>query len=79
MKTFCRYSVLTGLVILTLTSCLKDESIKMTFRGFQPIQKNDGWEISTVTNENMDNGIRLCKQIIQTTIRTLKRSSVKTK
>jgi hypothetical protein len=42
-------------VFLTLfTSCLKEDELKMPFKSFTPIVRNDGWEISSPELENMD-------------------------
>jgi CubicO group peptidase (beta-lactamase class C family) len=39
---------------LSFNSCLKDESVKLAYNGFQPLEMNDGWQISTAGGENMD-------------------------
>jgi CubicO group peptidase (beta-lactamase class C family) len=40
--------------MLFLASCLKEEELKMPFQSFLPEQLNDGWEISTPAEENLD-------------------------
>ena len=42
------------LLFAVLASCLTDEPFKFSYEGFGPIGRNDGWEISTPANENMD-------------------------
>lgn len=37
-----------------LCSCLNESDIKLEYNGFQPVQANDGWIISSPANENMD-------------------------
>ena len=41
-------------VILTLSSCLKDESFKLDYNGFKPKAINDDWQISSPEEENID-------------------------
>jgi CubicO group peptidase (beta-lactamase class C family) len=44
-----------GLLFLSmLSSCLKDEPFKLSYAGFQPQIKNDGWNVSSPENENMN-------------------------
>lgn len=41
------------LLLLAITSCLKDEPFKLSYSGFQPQNRNDGWNISSPENEIM--------------------------
>jgi CubicO group peptidase (beta-lactamase class C family) len=43
-----------GILTLSFPSCLKDEPVKLAYRGFKPLEITDGWQISTVAGENMD-------------------------
>jgi len=47
--------ILCSAPILLFPSCLQDENVKLGYHGFQPAQGNDGWVISSLENENMDN------------------------
>jgi CubicO group peptidase (beta-lactamase class C family) len=40
---------------LFLSSCLNDDQVKLNYTGFQPVNQNDGWIVSTPGNENIDN------------------------
>jgi CubicO group peptidase (beta-lactamase class C family) len=42
------------LLILLFTSCLKEDELKKPFVSFMPHQINDGWEISSPAQENID-------------------------
>jgi CubicO group peptidase (beta-lactamase class C family) len=42
------------ILILLLTSCLKEEQLKKPFTSYSPRQINDGWQISTPATENID-------------------------
>ena len=57
MKTHQTKYLVCLLLILAMTSCLKDESFKLTYEGFQPISRNDGWNISSPENENMNRSL----------------------
>ena len=37
-----------------LTSCLTDPEIKLTYEGYVPVQRNDGWELSTAREEGFN-------------------------
>jgi len=54
MKSSGKY-FLSLLLLAVLSSCLQDEPFKLSYDGFVPISRNDGWEISTAADENMDN------------------------
>lgn len=41
-------------LLLLLNSCLKDESFKNKFDGYEPAVLNDGWDISTPEQEHID-------------------------
>lgn len=41
-------------VAVSFSACLKDEAFKLEYEGFEPINRNDGWNVSTPENENMD-------------------------
>jgi CubicO group peptidase (beta-lactamase class C family) len=43
------------LLVLLFTSCLKEDDLKKPFKSFTPRQMNDGWELSTPAEENIDN------------------------
>lgn len=53
MKTTAICAV-TLLIALTLSSCMSDEPFKLSYTGFQPVNHNDGWVISTPEDENMN-------------------------
>lgn len=55
MKTSIKYLLL--FLLSALSSCLKDEPFKLSYEGFQPISRNDGWPVSTPENENMNRGL----------------------
>jgi CubicO group peptidase (beta-lactamase class C family) len=42
------------IVSIAFVSCLKEDLEKIPYKGFTPTNINDGWEISTPGNENMD-------------------------
>ena len=44
-------------MLSAFSSCLKDEPFKLYYYGFQPVDRNDGWQISTPENENMDRAL----------------------
>jgi len=46
-----------ALMLLAFDSCLKDEQFKLSYEGFQPVSRNDGWQISSPENENMDSAL----------------------
>jgi CubicO group peptidase (beta-lactamase class C family) len=37
-----------------LTSCLKEDDLKLPFKTFIPVELNDGWELSTPSEEGID-------------------------
>ena len=39
---------------ITLTSCLKEDDLKLPFKSFVPQNINDGWELSTPAQEGID-------------------------
>ncbi len=41
-------------ILLILSSCLKDENFKKSYTGFDPVNLNDDWSISSPENENID-------------------------
>ena len=45
------------LLIVCLSACLKDEPFKLAYNGFEPRRINDGWQISTPENENINSNI----------------------
>ena len=49
-----RLILVTGFIILFLSSCLKDESFKLPYSGYVPLHLDDGWEISTPEGEDVD-------------------------
>ncbi|MBE0646871.1 MAG: serine hydrolase [Bacteroidales bacterium] len=51
MKKSLTFAILASIV---LVSCLKDKSLKQEYQGYAPVPLNDGWEISTPENEQMD-------------------------
>ena len=47
-------SIAVFLFITLLTSCLKDEPLKLSYEGYTPVALNDGWEISNPVAEGMN-------------------------
>lgn len=47
---------LTALIIscVFLTSCLKEDDLKLPFKTYVPVDLNDGWELSTPSQEGID-------------------------
>jgi CubicO group peptidase (beta-lactamase class C family) len=45
------------LTVLSISACLKEESINLTYKGYTPIFRNDGWDLSSPEVENMDHYI----------------------
>lgn len=43
--------LLTG---FTLTGCLKDEPVQLSFTGIAPVEQGDGWQVSTPSAEGFD-------------------------
>ena len=43
-----------GLLLLTLSSCLRNDELNISYEGYQPIDLQDGLTISTPENENID-------------------------
>jgi CubicO group peptidase (beta-lactamase class C family) len=43
-----------GVLSIGISSCLKDEPIKLEYDGFQPLVISDDWQVSTPALENMD-------------------------
>lgn len=41
-------------LVLILTSCLKEDELKKPFISYIPAQLDDGWQVSTPQNENID-------------------------
>lgn len=52
MKTI-RY-ILPFILLFITSSCLKEDEMKQPYKGFQPLDTGDGWQISTPSAENMD-------------------------
>lgn len=44
-------------ITILLYGCLKDEPLKMEYKGFVPKLMNDGWDISTPENENINHDL----------------------
>ena len=44
-------------VALSFSSCMEEEPLKLDFHGFSPKQMNDGWQISTPAEENIDESL----------------------
>lgn len=42
------------LLLVALSSCLKDEALKLNYTSFQPTEINDGWQISSPETENIN-------------------------
>lgn len=42
------------ILLFTISSCLKDEPFKKDYNGYVPTELNDGWEISTPEEENIN-------------------------
>jgi len=42
------------LIIFTLTSCLKEDSLKKEYIGFKPLNINDGWTLGTALGNQLD-------------------------
>ena len=51
---FVKKTLLWGIVCFFIAGCLTDPEIKLSFEGYAPVQKNDGWEISTPQQEGFD-------------------------
>jgi CubicO group peptidase (beta-lactamase class C family) len=49
-----KVSIFIVIIFLIVSSCLKDESVKLVYHGFQPIIMADDWQLSTPAKENMD-------------------------
>lgn len=41
-------------IVLLVTSCLKEDELKKPFTSYIPAQEDDGWQVSTPQNENID-------------------------
>ena len=41
-------------VVVELLGCMGDQSGKLEYRGYAPLEGSDGWEISSPENESMD-------------------------
>ena len=54
MKSRVLISLMYLLACLILSSCLKDEPIKLEYKGFMPMTLNDGWQTSSPEGENMN-------------------------
>ena len=48
------FLLVSGLITLMMVSCLKDESVKPEYNGFQPLVIQDDWQVSTPEAENMN-------------------------
>jgi len=48
-----RYLLIFWTICFTISACLTDPDIKLPFEGYNPVQKNDGWEISTLEAEGL--------------------------
>ncbi len=53
-KNEMRHKILSSLLIILLTSCLKEDELKKPYATFTPLINNDGWLISTPSEENID-------------------------
>ena len=51
---FIRYIFISWFTCLTISACLTDPDLKLPYESFQPVQKNDGWEISTPQDEGFN-------------------------
>ncbi len=49
-----RNILIVGMLCVMLPACLTDPEIKLPYEGYTPVQKNDGWEISTPLDEGFD-------------------------
>jgi len=49
-----RIAILGCLIAAEFFGCMEDENVKLRYRGYAPLQGNDGWVISSPQNENMD-------------------------
>jgi CubicO group peptidase (beta-lactamase class C family) len=49
-----KHNSLLILLLIVFTSCLKDEPFKKEYSGYEPIETNDDWAISTPEAENID-------------------------
>ena len=49
-----RYILIFCFICLTISACLTDPDLKLPYEGFQPVQKNDGWVISTPQDEGFN-------------------------
>ena len=45
------------ILVFVFTSCLKEESLNLAYKGYSPVKTLDGWDISTPEVENMNAGI----------------------
>ena len=54
MKTINFLPVIIASVCMVLSSCLKEEDMKEPYRGFAPVDIEDGWVISDPSAENLD-------------------------
>jgi len=48
------YIVICGIACITFHACLTDPDIKLPFEVYTPLQRNDGWEISTPQEEGFN-------------------------
>ncbi len=46
--------ILSVFCLIALTSCLKEDALKVSFQGFSPASLDDGWEIADPTTVGMD-------------------------
>lgn len=49
-----RIAALGCMVAVQFFGCMGDENVKLEYRGYAPLQVNDGWVISTPQNEKME-------------------------
>jgi CubicO group peptidase (beta-lactamase class C family) len=49
-----KYILFLVVTVFTFISCMKDEPLKRPYLGFTPTQINDGWVLSSPSQENMD-------------------------
>jgi CubicO group peptidase (beta-lactamase class C family) len=55
MRTFC--GVVPAILVFLFESCMVDSPVKSDYRGFQPLERNDDWAVSSAADEKMDNSL----------------------
>lgn len=55
MKTL--HGIALAITVVLLGSCMVDTPVKPEYRGFQPVNQNDSWLVSSPANENMDSAL----------------------